>query len=405
MKKNKINSLDLFLMISLGFTTLYLLVLIIGKGLGAEWLVMENNFDYSFTDHFRHIAFASDMKHFYFNTYDATFPAFAYLLYYLLWRINPNSWDVSQWRECKDYQYNILVYVMLVLVVMLLFKLIVDHLLKDITAEKRYLFVLAVALSAPMMSGAIERGNISFLTAIMVLAAMYLKDSEKPALRELALLLIAMAAGLKVYPAIMGTVYVAEKRYKEACRLLGYGILVFFVPFAFCGGLAGLKQYFTILFAFEGQGYRSWTNIRNYLLFVSDLMGLYEKSGSFVRVFQLLENIYLLVCVISVFKVKSNWKRALYTAGVMAIYVPYSYRYTAVYMIIPLVLFLQESMKEIPNISYGKLYTVLFALTFTVPVYGMLTSLDANFFIFTPIYIMMIFTLVEDWILNRRKDK
>ncbi len=403
MKRSRINSLDLFLIVSLGFTALYLLVLVIGKGYGAEWLVMENNFDYSFTDHFRHIAYTSDMKNFYFNTYDATFPAFAYLLYYLLWRINPNMWDVNGWKECRDYQYNVLVYVMLVLAVMLLFKLIVDKLLNETTSEKRFLFVLAIALSAPMMSGAIERGNISFLTAIMVLAAMYLKDSEKPVLREVALILIAMAAGLKLYPAIMGAVYLAEKRYKEAVRLVIYGLIVFLVPFAFCGGIAGLIQYLKILFFFENQGYRSWTNVRNYLLSVSDLFGLYEKSGSFVGIFKIIENLYLLICVVTCFKVKSNWKRGLYTAGIMALYVPYSYRYTAVYMVIPLVLFLQETLSGENPISYEKLYTALFALIFTVPAYGVFTGFDANFFIFTPIYVMMMFALVEDWILERKK--
>ena len=121
MKKAGTDAYSLFLKISFAGTILYLTVLLITGGYGAAWLAMENNFDNFLTDHFRHIAFASDMQHFYFNTNDATFPPFAYLLYYLLYRINPNSWAVNQWKECRDYQYNPLVYLMLTILLVLVF--------------------------------------------------------------------------------------------------------------------------------------------------------------------------------------------------------------------------------------------------------------------------------------------
>jgi len=399
MKKNKISAVNLFLIISFTGTFIYLLILLLSKGQVASWLAMENNFDYSFIDHFRHIGYASDIKNFYFNTQDATFPPFAYLLYYLLYRINPDLWGVNDWKVCRDYQYNMLVYIILVIIVVLIFKLIVDKLLTMYSNEKNFLLVLAIILSAPMMAGAIERGNISFLTAVMVLAALYFKDSEKKWQRELALVLIAMAAGLKMYPAIVGVIYIVEKRYKEAIRLVIYGLIVFLVPFAFCGGINGLIQYLKILFFFENQGYRSWTNVRNYLLSISDLLGQYENSGSFVKYFKIAENLYMLLCIISMFKTKEKWKYALYTAGVMALYVPFSYRYTSVYMIIPLIMYLREREE-----CQKKVYCVLFALIFTIPVYGLITGWDANFFIFTPIYIMMIYSFVEDWIIARKKQ-
>ncbi|MCR4923571.1 MAG: DUF2029 domain-containing protein [Lachnospiraceae bacterium] len=392
MKTKKIDSMSLFLIISFTGTILFLLILLFSGGFGAEWLAMENNFDYAYTDHFRHIAFASDMQNFYFNTQDATFPPFAYLLYYLLYRIDPKDFGVNEWREARDYQYNMLVYIILTLLVILLFKLIVDKILAMYSDGKRFLLVTAIVLSAPMMAGAIERGNISFFTAVLVLAALYLKDSKNPVLREAALILIAMAAGIKVYPAIVGMVYVVEKRYKETFRLVIYGLLVFFLPFIFCGGLQGLIQYIKILFFFENQGYRSFTNIRNYLLFISDILGQYESSASFVWIFKLIENLYLLICVLTMFITKEKWKYALYPAGIMALYVPYSYRYTSVYMIIPLILFFRNKEEE-----QNKLYSVLFGLTFTIPVYGLISGFDANFFIFTPIYIIMIYSLIMDW--------
>ena len=406
MKKSRIKPIDLFLTVSFIGTVLFVLVMIFGKGLGGEWIVMENNFDNTFTDHFRHIAFASDMQHFYFNTNDATFPPFAYLLYYLLWRINPSDWGVSDWKICRDYRYNIMVLMALMLLVVILYKYACDKVLDSYSNGKRTFLVIATVISAPVLVGAIERGNISFLTAILVILALYLKDSDNKYLRELALIFIAAAAGIKLYPAIVGVIYIREKRYKEAIRLVIYGLIAFFVPFAFCGGIPGLIQYLKILFFFEGQGYRSWTNIRNYLLSVSDLFGAYERSAYFVKYFKIAENIYLLFCIASVFKTKKFWKQVLYLAGIMTLYVPYSYRYTAVYMLIPLMFYLRDVNCEEERWAITDLiYPILFGTVFTFPVWGMLTPLQADFHIFTPIYIVMMYSFIEDWIFDRKQQK
>ena len=387
-------------MISLICSAAFIVLVIVTGGDAARWLAMENDFDYSYTDHFRHIAFASDMEHFYFNTYDATFPAFAYLLYHLLVLADPPEipWDVNGWRDAMGFQYNMLIYIMLTLLLVLGFRLITDKMLPDNGNTRNTLLVAALLISAPFMAGAIERGNISFLTAVMVLAAFYLKDRESRISREVALILIAMAAGLKLYPAVVGFVYIKEKRWKEGIRLLIYGILVFFVPFAFVGGIPALIRYIQVLFFFEGQGYCSWTNVRNFLLSISRVLGQYERSPYFVKYFVMIENLYLLLCIVTLFKTKEKWKPAIYTAGAMALYVPYSYRYVSVYMIIPLVMFL----REIQGLQ-RKTYTILFALTFTLPFYGYFTGWGADLFIFIPIYIMMIYSFIEDWILCNKK--
>ena len=399
MSITRMKKTDLFLVISLSFTVLFMILLIVTKGDAARWLVMENNFDYSFTDHFRHIAFVSDREHFYFNTYDATFPAFAYLLYYLLVLIDPPEapWDVNGWREARDYGFNLLVYIMLTILLVLAFKLLIDKCLPGEGALKTTLLTAALVFSAPFMAGAIERGNISFLTAVMVLAALYLKDSDSTLCREAALILIAMASGLKLYPAVAGFIYVKEKRWKEGIRLLIYGLIVFFVPFAFVGGIPALIRYLKVLFFFENQGYCSWTNIRNFLLSISQVLGLYDRSAYFVKYFRIAENLYLILCLASLFKTGEKWKYALYTAGAMTLYVPYSYRYVSVYMIIPLIMYLMEKPENQKTV-----YCILFGLTFTIPCYGYFTGWNADLFIFLPIYVMMLYAFIEEWIFAKK---
>ncbi|MCR5747746.1 MAG: DUF2029 domain-containing protein, partial [Lachnospiraceae bacterium] len=330
--------------ISITCTILFAVLLIITNGDAMQWLVMENNFDYSFTDYFRHVGFTSDMQHFYLNTKEAPFPPFAYLLYYFLYRLNPRDtiFDVEAWEEVRDYRYNMLIFVMVIIFMALIFRLLIDKVLRDNKPEINTAITAAVLCSAPFMAGAIERGNIVILVMLLVLAAFYLKDSEKAVYREIALIFIAMATGIKVYPAIMGLIYIKEKRWKEAVRLIIYCLILFFVPYIFTGGIPAMISHFKILFFFGNQSYASWTDIRNYLLSLSKVLGQYENSPYFVKYFMIIENVYLLICVLSLFKTGKEWRKALYMCGVMALYVPSSHRYVSIYMAVPLILYLKE---------------------------------------------------------------
>lgn len=402
MKFSKDNSMFRFLLISYTGIGLFILIMIARNGFGLNWLVVDDEYGHSFADHFKHIVYASDLKSLYFNSADAAFPPFAYLLYRILYIINPGSWGIDDWKECMNHGTNMLIFIAIIVFVLIIYTYICNKVLDTYTIEEKMLFVLATVLSAPVMAGALEMGNIAFLVTVLLIAALYFKDSDNACLREVALILIAFSAGLKIYPAIMGVLYVKERRWKEVIRLVIYGMIVFFVPFAFCGGIASLIQYMKVLLFYENLGERSWTNIRNYLLSVSDLLGMYERSASFVKYFKITENLFLLFSVASVFKTREKWKTYLYTAGVMSLYIPFSYRYVSTYMLIPLVYYMFYVSKN-DNDRHIKsyIYPLLFGCTFTIPVWGLLTSLPADFFIFTPIYLIMLYSFIEDWCLKK----
>ena len=395
MKQNK--AVNLFLTLSYIGIVIFILTAIIGKGYGLDWLVVDDEYGHSFSDHFKHIVYASDLKNLYFNTADALFPPFAYLFYHLLYRINPGSWGVDDWKQCMAQGSNMLVFIALVITVILLYAYACNKVLKAYSPEKRMLFVCATVFSAPVIAGALEMGNIVFLVVVILIIAFYLKDSEDARLRELALILIAVAAGLKIYPAIAGVLYLRERRWKETVRLVIYGVIVFFVPFAFCNGIPSMIQYLKIIFLYEKLGERSFTNIRNYLLAVSDMLGLYERSASFVIYFKIIEKLFLILCIASVFKTKIEWKRYLYIAGIMSMFLPCSYRYVSSYMLIPLIFCLREMYEDKTDRMEKCIYPILFACTFTLPVWGEFTPLPADFYIFTPIYLIMIISFISDW--------
>ena len=403
MKFKKGKPMNWFLTISFAGIVLFALIAIFGNGLGTDWIVVDDKYGHSFSDHFKHIVYASDLKNLYFNTGDAAFPPFAYLLYRLLFLINPGSWNVDDWKACMSQGTNMLIFIALTIAAVIIYAYICSKVLDPYTVEEKMLFVAATVLSAPIIAGALEQGNIAFLITILLIIALYLKDSDDARLRETALILIAVCAGLKIYPAIAGVLYIRERRWKEVIRLVIYGLIVFFVPFAFCRGIPSIVQYFKLLLFYENLGQISWTNIRDYLLAISDLLGAYERSASFVIYFKIIENLFLLLCIASVFKTDTKWKTYLYIAGVMSLYIPFSYRYVSSYMLIPLVYYMREEAGKADNGSKRSyVYPILFGCTFTLPVWGLLTALPADFFIFTPLYLIMIYSFVQDWCFSKR---
>ena len=391
-RRNKIS--NLYLLISWGGVLSFVIVLLFKRIDISQWLVMEHNYQYQFSDFFRQIVYASDLKNIYCNTGDAPFPPLAYLFFYVLHQINPIDVpiELKSWRLVQDYQFNLLVYVMCMIIWVVFFVEIVKRILREYKSNIIIAFILSVLFSAPFMTGAIERGNISIVVCVLLLWAIYLKDSEIIWKKELALILIAIAASLKIYPAILGFIYLWEKRWKEAGKLLIYGILFFFVPFVFTGGVEGLKQYLKVLNSFENINVCRWTNIRSFLSAILSKCnaGKYQLNAYLGIV---IENIYFIICLLSAFITKEKWKCILFLSGIMSLYVSNSYRYVAIYMVLPLVFWLEQQKGQ----RRDYVYCVLFALIFTIPTYGYFIRGEVDFFIFLPIYLVVIYSILETW--------
>ncbi len=78
---------------------------------------------------------------------------------------------------------------------------------------------------------AFERGNLVLYAMVFLMIGLALRDSSNKAFRELSLVMVAVSAGFKLYPALFGFLWIAEKRYKEAARLVVYGLASFLSHF------------------------------------------------------------------------------------------------------------------------------------------------------------------------------
>lgn len=94
-------------------------------------------------------------------------------------------------------------------------------------------FLLPVSFPMLFM---MERGNVVVLALLALIVYMQNYDAESALAREVGLFSLAVAAALKVYPAIFGLVLLRDRRYRDAARAAGYAFSLFLLPSFFFGG-------------------------------------------------------------------------------------------------------------------------------------------------------------------------
>ena len=111
-KIRKIQILDIFLMVSLGISLSFLIGNALNKGEYFQKLVMDSSF--LFSDFFYHIAGSSDTSIMYSYGDPYSFPPFCYLMYTVLWSLNPykDSESILNWKNYRQYDNMLVVFVM-----------------------------------------------------------------------------------------------------------------------------------------------------------------------------------------------------------------------------------------------------------------------------------------------------
>lgn len=272
---------------------------------------------------------------------DGQYPPLPYLLYYLIWRIIP---DVIP-NSLVDDWYNLFA-----VMILCLLTYCVLHCTESIIGvggnRKRVSSLVCVAflLSAPFCMAQIKSCNCAFWAVALLMATMCLKDSEYVLNREIALICLAAAAGIKLAPAIFGLLYVKEKRWKEVVRLVLYGLIAFFTPF-FCFERGSLIIFIRNAMAVSGQARPRPETIIGVFTEVWDVLGLPIKQGQFVG--EIVAYFFLVLVVACVFLTKMDCKNYLLLSSVLVIFLNGSYPYTLQYLIIPIAFLGKECMDDI----------------------------------------------------------
>jgi hypothetical protein len=239
------------------------------------------------------------------------------------------------------------------------------------------MMVGCLLLSTPFFAGAYERGNSVMIVVVLLLIALNWRDSESMVKRELAMILIAICAGIKIYPAIFGLLYLKEKRWKETLRLVLYGIVFFFGPFVFFLGKNGFLLWLSNVLEITK----------------TDSVGRVEYiKGVFCTIFYWITGdaheticdsisiLFLLFMIFLAFLSNSRNRTVFFLCAAMAFFPINAFRYTQCYLAIPLIIELMEHGEEKTGKSMPTLETTFFGLLFTIPTYwGVVTQFRLKF--------------------------
>ena len=223
--------------------------------------------------------------------------------------------------------------------------------------------LFCVLFSAPFIF-CFERGNIIFLALICLMIYIQWYQSENILLRLIAFTALAVSAGIKVYPAILGLLLIREKKWKQASLLVVMGAVVFFSPFLLMVGenrsvfkLLSNIEYTTGLYSTIGYGFRH--DLVNQFNILSTLLNRdLTAVGSAVSLAIGLYGILLIFAE----KDMERWKVLAILISLMVLLTGFNYTYSLIYLVIPLIYFMNDRSEDCRFVRI--VYAVLFVLIF-----------------------------------------
>lgn len=269
-------------------------------------------------------------------------------LCYVLFRPFANFVDIDEYYK-NDYFLSmrnepliIFMYCIIVSIIMIALYCIIKNNVSGNSFIKN-LTALVFVLSSPVVF-TIERGNILLLAMLASVFFVFYYNSENKIIREIALISLGFAFGIKIAPALFGVLLLFNKQYREAIRAAIYGLLFLFVPFLFLkGGFSNIPtmiENMKLLSKTYGNGDGCTLRICLSSLFPHSVTVLWGGSLRFLVVF------WLGICCVFC---KRIWERATIIALII-MFVPFpSHYYCLIYLIPAAVLFLNEKKHYITD--------------------------------------------------------
>lgn len=205
-----------------------------------------------------------------YGMFDTLYPPLANLFFYFLYLLVPKEIS-SQWpdsfiesvnmrgtsQDLRCEQATMLLFLLFVVFSVFAMYAVMEKILADSAVHKKVIIFCAL-FSYGVLYG-IERGNIILLCWVLMAFFLYYRNSESPFLRELAYLALAIAAGMKLYPAFLGILLLKERKVFPAIRTILYGLAsVIFPLYFFNEGLQGLRMWLAVVFSFQGGTAYPW---------------------------------------------------------------------------------------------------------------------------------------------------
>jgi len=304
------------------------------------------------------------------------YPPFTYFLYLFLGKLIPFEGG----EALRETVPGLTVYIVYMLIVYILLYKAMKKMKIGTEREKNFFFILML-LTLPSIF-LIERSNILALVLVFVLLFFNGYNSENKKVRYIAYLCLAVATGLKLYPAVFGLLLLRTKNAKEIGICVLMCLIVFFVPFLFVDGT--VSQFFDNIFSYTSS--MSIAPHGDHIDMDNLFACLYAISGSTLSQFaSLVMGALLVLAGISVVLSAraDKWKLAALTILATLLFTGFKPVYAIMFMVIPLMMFI-DSRPAMNKLNFA--YMVCFVLMF-MPMFEIFFDLEGS--------IVPISTLIE----------
>lgn len=306
-------------------------------------------------DYLNPVGYSGDMNPYndtiYMGYVHKQYPPLAFLLSYLLSRTisDYNAYN-DQGYFLKMYHQPLFLFVTFLIIALLMIG-IFETVRKNVLGDKivKYLVAFSVVVSAPVLS-TLERGNHVLLSFLLLAIFFFLMDSKNKVAREIAIISLALAAALKLTPALAGILLLFQKRWKESIRCAIWGVLLFVLPmFAFEGGALNFGYFIrnSIESAqnhsiFEGVSFSSVL-----YSYFADVMGLKISEDSAQTAFSIINYVICAGLLVGAVFFPKKWQKVLAVSLVVISIQGHAGDYCSLYLIPSMILFLNERKRSI----------------------------------------------------------
>ena len=169
-----------------------------------------------------------------YSTRHSIYPPLAALFFRLIGSMTDQDLVNTKFTGRKKFysdQTSMMIFYLVVVICLLLMSKMIEDRLKNVKSRV-FAKVLSITLVVTFpIFYCVERGNIVLMCVLTSMFFFFFRNSENKAIRELAYFSLAISAGLKLYPAIFGLVLIVERKFKDAIRLIIYGIICVGLPY------------------------------------------------------------------------------------------------------------------------------------------------------------------------------
>lgn len=292
---------------------------------------------------------------------EKAYPPLPYVLLYFISKIVDTEAfgkrDGTYYFLYSDVKYLVVFIILLIIVMILMYTLI--QVTKKGKMPIKIMTSLVLCCSAPMLFS-IERGNTIILSVLFSMFYLFYYNSENKILKEFALISLAISAGFKVTPAILGIMLLYNKQFKEALRSVIYGIVTVVGPFLFLkGGFNNIQLMFNNMQLYL-QSYSSTegcTLTASVNRFGKLLIDDFTMNATMINCMRIVTITISILLLGSAPFLKKNWEKVAAVIVVLIILPSHSGQYCILYMLPVIVMFLNE--EKYRNIDFMYLFCMI----------------------------------------------